>query len=311
MTTTIARPPARSPRRSWVQHPTDGLAAALLATARPRQWPKNVLVLAAPAAAGVLLRPGPAAAAAWAVVVFLLASVSTYFINDARDAGADRRHPDKRRRPVAAGRLSVPAAYRIGAAVAALAVVAALPLGPGLVAVIVLYLAMTLAYSLWLKDRPVVDLLVVASGFTLRAIAGGVATGVPLSNWFLLVAVFGSLFLVTAKRAAESRESPARGPGRVVLAEYPAAWLQQVLTVALTGTVLSYASWALQYVGQDVAAPVLALSVLPFLAVMLRYSLLVARGEGEAPEDTLFADRFLLTAGVVWLSVVVGALYLA
>ena len=95
-----------------------------------------------------------------------------------------------------------------------------------------------------------------------------------------------------------------------MLAGYPPAWLQQILTVSLAGTVLAYASWAVQYAGRDVALPMLALSVLPFLAALLRYSLLVARGDGEAPEQ-VFTDHFLLGAGIVWAALVGGALYLA
>jgi decaprenyl-phosphate phosphoribosyltransferase len=268
-------------------------------------------VLAAPAAAGVLLQPSTALAALWAAGVFVLASTSTYFVNDARDVAADRLHPVKSRRPVAAGRLGVRTAYWIGAGLAVVAPLAALPLGGALVGVVVLYLALTLSYSWWLKSHAVVELLAVASGFVLRAVAGGVATGVVLSNWFLLVALFGSLFLVTAKRAAEGQRGEAGSAVRAVVGGYPTAWLQQMLTVSLTGTVLAYASWALQYVGQDIALPVLALSVLPFLALMMRYSLLVARGDGEAPEDVVFADPFVLTAGVVWAVIVGSALYLA
>ncbi|TFV91084.1 decaprenyl-phosphate phosphoribosyltransferase [Blastococcus sp. CT_GayMR16] len=309
--TATERPPSTPPMAVRARHAGAGFGAAVLATARPRQWPKNILVFAAPAAAGVLLQPAAAAAAVWAAGVFVLASASTYFINDARDVEADRLHPVKRRRPVAAGRLGVRTSYGIGLGLAVLAAVVALPLGPAMVGVVVLYLALTMGYSLWLKDQPVVELLAVASGFVLRAVAGGTAAGVPLSNWFLLVALFGSLFLVTAKRSAEARNSLARGTTRPVLDGYPSAWLQQILTVSLTGTVLAYASWALQYVGRDVALPVLALSVVPFLAVMLRYSLLVARGDGEAPEDVVFSDRFLLVAGILWAALVGGALYLA
>lgn len=288
-----------------------GTASAVLASARPRQWLKNVLVLAAPAAAGVLVVPSVAVSAVWAAVVFTLASASTYLINDARDVAADRLHPVKCRRPVASGRLGVRSAYGIGLGLAVLAPVAALPLGPAMVGIVLAYLALTAAYSMRLKHQPVADLLAVACGFVLRAIAGGVATGVALSDWFLLVALFGSLFLVTAKRSAEAQRSLTDGGGRQVLAGYPPAWLQQILTVSLAGTVLAYASWAVQYAGRDVALPMLALSVLPFLAALLRYSLLVARGDGEAPEQVVFTDHFLLGAGIVWAALVGGALYLA
>jgi decaprenyl-phosphate phosphoribosyltransferase len=308
------RPPGQQARASTAPKRLSGdgaaaVASAILRTARPKQWLKNVLVFAAPAAGGVLFLPVVAASASWTAVVFTVASASTYFINDARDVEADRRHPIKVLRPVAAGRLSPRTAYAIGTALGLLAPALALPLGWATVGVVCLYLGITVAYSLWLKNQAVVDLLAVAAGFLLRAVAGGVATGVALSNWFLLVVLFGSLFLVTAKRSAEERRGGSSA--RVTLDQYPAAWLQQVLTMSMAGVVLTYATWALQYVGADVGSLPLALSVVPFLALMLRYSLLVARGEGEAPEELLTSDRFMVTAAVIWVALVGGALYLA
>lgn len=280
--------------------------AAVLRTARPRQWLKNLLVFAAPAAAGTLLAPAVGGRALWTLVVFVLASASTYFVNDARDVEADRQHPVKCRRPVAAGLLRPRTAMAIGVALALLAPVLALPLGWGLVAVVAGYLGLTFSYSFALKNQPVLDILAVAAGFVLRAVAGGVATGVPLSNWFLLVVLFGSLFLVTAKRAAEERRGdPAT---RATLGEYPPGWLPQIVTMSLTGVVLTYATWALQY-GTGDGSVLLAVSVVPFLAVLLRYSLLAARGDGEEPETVLTSDRFLLVAGAIWAVLVAGGLY--
>jgi decaprenyl-phosphate phosphoribosyltransferase len=281
------------------------LGTALLRTARPRQWIKNLLVFAAPAAAGVLLRPHVAMATGGAFLAFTLAAIATYFVNDAVDVAADRRHPVKRWRPVAAGLVSPHAAKLagFGAAVAALAVAGLL--GWAFTAVVGGYLTLTAAYSTRLKRMPVVDVLAVAAGFLLRAAGGAVAAGVPLSNWFLLVALFGSLYLVTAKRLAEQKLSTVRP----TVAEYPSAWLQQVMTMSLTGTVMAYALWAFQYIG-DAALPVLALSLGPFLAALMRYGLLVARGDGEAPEKVVTSDRFLLVAGLIWAGLVAGGLYL-
>lgn len=297
------------------RRPSDGSRraslSALVRTARPRQWSKNVLVLAAPAAGGVLDVPAVAAAAGWASLVFLVASASTYLINDAADAEADRNHPVKASRPVAAGLVSAETARRTGLALAALAVLLAALLNWPLAGVAALYLAVTWAYSKWLKHYAIVDLLAVAGCFVLRAVAGGAATGIVLSNWFLLVVLFGSLFLVTAKRSAEVRLSSAAGAARATLASYPRSWLDQVVTLSMAGVVITYATWALQYVGTDVASLPLALSVVPFLALVLRYSLLVAGGAGEAPEEILISDRFLLIAGVSWTALVGGALYLA
>ncbi|MGV8965807.1 MAG: decaprenyl-phosphate phosphoribosyltransferase [Cellulomonas sp.] len=308
-----AQPAAPARPASTLKPGTRPTLAALVQTARPRQWLKNVLVFAAPAAAGVLLVPATAAAATWAAVVLTVASAGIYFVNDAKDVDADRRHPAKAMRPVASGRIAPPTAYAIGFGLVALALVAAVPLGLAFVAVVATYLGLALSYSAWLKHQPVIDILTVAGGFVLRAMAGAVATGIAPSSWFLLVALFGSLFLVTAKRVAEQGHDTATTTtaARAVLDGYPPSWLQQVLTLSLTGTVLAYATWAVQYVGTDAAMPALALSVVPFLAVLLRYSLLVARGEGEAPERLLTSDRFLLVAGAAWAVLVGGALYLA
>lgn len=284
--------------------------SALVRTARPKQWVKNVLVLAAPAAAGSLFVPTSLGPLAGAVGAFVLASSGTYFINDARDASADRANPAKASRPVAAGEISERTAYTVGILLAVLALAVAVPFGWPLVAVLGAYLAVTTSYSRWLKNVPVVDILVVAAGFVLRAVAGAVVTGIAISSWFLLVALFGSLFIVTAKRSAEHEHYLVTGVARSTVQGYPSHWLQQVLTLALAGTVLSYATWALQYIGVDVFLPLLAASVVPFLAVMLRYSLLVSLGAGETPEH-MMGDRFLLIAGALWAVAVGGAIYLA
>ena len=308
---TTPRPPIPSASTGSLKPAVQSTLSALVQTARPRQWLKNVLFFAAPGAAGLLLVPATAAAAMWAAVVLTVASAGIYFVNDAKDVASDRLHPAKSLRPVASGRISPVTAYSIGMGLGALALIAAVPLGVAFAAVVATYLALTLSYSAWLKRQPVVDILAVAAGFVLRAIAGAVATGITLSSWFLLVALFGSLFLVTAKRVAEQAHPVGATTTRAVLDRYPPSWLQQVLTLSLTGTVLAYATWAVQYDGADVAMPALALSVVPFLAVLLRYSLLVACGEGEAPEMLLTSDRFLLVAGAVWAVLVGGALYLA
>jgi decaprenyl-phosphate phosphoribosyltransferase len=215
----------------------------------------------------------------------------------------------KSRRPVAAGVISPATARWVGYGSSAVAVTVALTVNWQFAACVAGYLALTAAYSAGLKHVPVLDVLIVAAGFLLRAVGGGAATGSGASNWFLLLILFGSLYLVIGKRAGElARTAPHHG--RRVLAGYSAPWLQQVLTMALTGTVLTYAIWALQYRGSDTVLPLLALSLVPFLAALMRYSLLVAKGGGEAPEAVFTSDRFLLASGVLWAATAGGALYL-
>jgi len=280
-------------------------------TARPRQWVKNLLVLAAPAAAGVLFRPRTALEALLAIMSFTLAAVATYFLNDALDAPADRQHPIKSQRPVAAGLITVRTAMVVGAACAVASLTLAASLNWTFTAVVTGYLALTALYSLRIKHIPVLDILTVAAGFLLRAAAGGAATGVGLSDWFLLVALFGSLFLVTAKRAAEQARNQTGTPHtRTTLDAYPATWLTQVMTLTLTGTVLSYALWAFQYAGADTTQPLITLSLVPFLALLLRYSLLVAQGHGEEPERLLTTDHFLIITAAAWALLVGVGIYL-
>jgi decaprenyl-phosphate phosphoribosyltransferase len=283
----------------------------LVRTARPRQWVKNVLVLAAPFAGRSLTDPHIAGRAFLALIAFTAAAAATYCLNDVRDAATDRADAVRSSRPVASGRVSATAATVTGVACAGISSALAALLGWQTLVVLVTYLALTTLYSTRLKHIAVVDVLAVAGGFLLRAVAGGVATGTRLSDWFLLVALFGSLFLVAAKRSAEQvRCSSGAVAMRPVLDIYPASWLQQMTTMALTGAVVSYAMWAFQYRGADIAPHLLAASLVPFLAGMMRYALLVTRGAGETPERLLMADRFLLFAGALWVCLLGVALYL-
>jgi decaprenyl-phosphate phosphoribosyltransferase len=312
----MSAPPAERPTLPVprLPHPLaadPGLPSALLRTARPRQWIKNLLIFAAPTAAGALLTPGTAAAAGLAFLAFTAAAIATYFVNDAADVDADRRHPAKGLRPVAAGVLSRRAAVLIGAGTAAAAIALAAAVCWPLTACVVAYLVLTGAYTAGLKHVPVLDVLVVAGGFVLRTAAGAAATGVSVSSWFMLVTLFGALYLVIAKRLGEQTRQPIGVAPRRVLAGYSPSWLQQILTMALTGTVLAYAAWAFQYLGHDVALPLLAVSVVPFLAALMRYHLLVTRGDGENPENLLTSDRFLLAAGALWVACASSAIYLA
>ena len=188
-------PPPRTPgfrgSRPW------GVVRAL----RPRQWVKNGLVLAAPLAAGELFNPDVMGPTAVAFLLFCLSASGVYLVNDSIDVEEDRRHPKKRYRPIAAGLVPRPLAIGLALVLFAVALTtAALVTRPALAGVLGAYVVIQLAYCLFLKNQPVIDLAVVASGFLLRGIAGGVAAGLLLSQWFLLVAAFGSLFMVAGKR---------------------------------------------------------------------------------------------------------------
>jgi decaprenyl-phosphate phosphoribosyltransferase len=276
-------------------------ARALLRAARPRQWTKNVLLLAAPGAAGVLLEPRSALAVLLAFVAFCLVASGTYLLNDARDVESDRRHPTKRNRPIAAGEISVRLAVVSGAILllGGLAVATAVRLE--LLAVIALYLVLTTAYTLKLRHVAVVDIATVASFFIIRAVAGGVAVDVPFSRWFLIVASFGSLFMVAGKRAGEYAElGEERASTRSTLGVYSLTYLREVRVIAAAVTLLAYCLWAFEQAGRGDVGLLFELSILPFVIFILRWALLLEADRERAPEDLVLGDRGLQAAALAW-----------
>ena len=290
------------------------LAHELVREARPKQWIKNLLVFAAPGAAGVLDN-GPAL---WRTIVtfvaLCLAASGTYFLNDVADVDADRQHPAKRNRPVAAGTVPVPLATVMGVGLLVGSLVVGASTGRWQVVVVVaIYIALTLAYSAWLKHIAVVDIVTVATGFVLRAIAGAVAVDVPMSNWFLICISFGSLFIVTGKRYAELVEfGPDAGALRPSLDGYSVPYLRFVLGVAASVTLLSYCLWAFEKARvADTSWPMYQLSIVPMATALLRYGLVLERGHGGAPEEVFISDRALQALAVIWLVTFALGIYLA
>jgi decaprenyl-phosphate phosphoribosyltransferase len=276
---------------------------ALLRAVRPRQSAKNLLVVAAPLSAARLLEPEVLAATALAFVAFSFAASGVYLFNDLRDVEADRAHPTKRFRPIAAGELAPgTAAVAAGVLFAVAGTVAALT-DVGLLLVIGLYVAISFAYSLALKAQPVIDLAIIAAGFVLRALAGGVASDLEFSPWFLLVAAFGSLFMAAGKRFSELKLVGAGdGSTRASLLRYTPGYLRFVWALSATVAVMTYCLWAIE--GADTwARPVFAqASIAPFVLGVLRYAMDVERGEAGAPEEIVLADRVLQGLGLLWVS---------
>jgi decaprenyl-phosphate phosphoribosyltransferase len=286
---------------------------ALIRTARPKQWVKNLLVFAAPGAAGVLDDWPELGYTLLAFVAFCLAASGIYCWNDALDVEADRRHPTKRYRPVASGEVSVGTAQVTGTVlgVAALAVAA----GTGrwqTVLVVAVYVAVTLAYSLWLKHIAVLDIATVAAGFLLRAAGGAVAVDVEMSQWFVLCTVFGSLFIVVGKRYAELREMGEDGPAvRATLADYTTGYLRIVLTLSCGAALVSYCLWAFET--KEISGshlPFYELSIVPTIIALLRYLLVLEQGHGAAPEEVFASDRILQVTGLAWVVVFGLGVYL-
>ena len=280
------------------------LDRGFLREARPKQWVKNVLVFAAPGAAGVLTEPVQVGRTLIAFAAFCLAASGTYFLNDAMDAEADRQHPKKRYRPVAAGLISTAQAKVIAVVLIVLGLAISAPLNGGrLVVVVAAYVVVTVSYTLWLKHEPVLDLGCVAAGFGLRAIAGAYATDVPLSNFFLIVVGAGSLFIVAGKRHAELNELGEASSGhRQTLGEYSDSFLNYVRAVTSGVAITGYALWAFERAAEVGNTFWFRLSIVPFVLAILRYALTVEQGGGGAPEEVVLRDRMLQLLGIVWLA---------
>ncbi|MEX2255311.1 MAG: decaprenyl-phosphate phosphoribosyltransferase [Acidimicrobiia bacterium] len=290
--------------RAAAAAPQPSLAVSLLRTARPKQWVKNVLVFAAPGAAGVLTEPGPLIRTLVAFVALCLAASGTYFLNDALDAEADRQHPTKRNRPIAAGHLSVGTAKMIAAGLILAGIAISLPVSRGELAITVAgYAVLTVSYSIWLKHEPVIDLACVAAGFVIRAIAGGVAADVFISDWFLIVAGAGSLFMVTGKRMAELTElGDDSGAHRATLEEYSTRFLGFVLAVSAGVMLTAYCLWAFESAASTGDETWFRLSIIPFVLAILRYAHVVDQGRGGAPEEVVLADRMIQVLGLLWVA---------
>ncbi|MFD2090328.1 decaprenyl-phosphate phosphoribosyltransferase [Blastococcus deserti] len=277
------------------------LAWGLVRALRPSQWVKNLLVFAAPLAAGALTDPDVVVPAAVAFVLFCVASSGVYLVNDSIDVEDDRRHPRKRFRPIASG--VVPRWLAVALAVLLFAVAlsaAAVFTRPELAWVLGSYVVLQLAYCVALKNQLVLDLAVVASGFLLRGVAGGVAAGLLLSQWFLLVAAFGSLFMVAGKRYSELVLVGQAAETRRTLQEYSASYLRFVWSLSAGVACTAYSLWAFEMGGVREGVPWSTLSIAPFVLAILRYAVDVDKGSAGAPEELVLRDPVLLSLGVVW-----------
>jgi len=295
------------------------VARGVVRVARPRQWLKNVLVFVAPGAAGVLLHAHVLTQTLGAFAIFCLGASGTYFLNDAVDAQADRNHPTKRHRPIAAGIVPVPLAIAIAVPSMGGAVALAWALaGWRLALVMGMYCLVNVAYSLELKNEPILDLAAVSSGFVLRAIAGGLAAGVALSNWFIIVASFGSLLIVTGKRSGEQHllhgAVADQAQVRRTLNLYTPSFLQTVRTSAAAVTITAYCLWAFERAGQvhPGADPIwFQLTIIPFVVGLLHVVRLLDSGVGAAPEELAIHDHRLQIYGLVWVALFAVGIYVS
>jgi decaprenyl-phosphate phosphoribosyltransferase len=290
--------------------PPGNLIVGVVKAIRPRQWLKNVLVLAAPLGAagrGHRYDYGQLAIqVSVAFVVFSLAASAVYLVNDVRDVEADREHPTKRFRPIAAGVVPEWLAYTLAVVLAVASIGLAWWLTPNLAVVMVVYIGMQLGYCFGLKHQAVMDICIVSSAYLLRAIAGGAATDTRLSQWFLLMAAFGSLFMVAGKRYAELQLAERTGAAiRKALESYTSTYLRFVWTLSATAVVMCYGLWAFER--DHGSAGWFSVSMVPFTIAILRYAVDVDGGLAGEPEEIALRDRVFQLLVVVWIGTVGAA----
>ena len=288
-------------------------ARAFGAALRPRQWVKNLLVFAAPGAAGILGEREVFVRATLAFVALCLLSSAAYLVNDVLDGPRDRLHPVKRLRPIASGaldrRIALGGAIVLSAGGLALGAVISAPF----VLVELAYVSITLAYSLFLKRIAVIDLASVAAGYVLRAIAGGIATGVAPSAWFLILAASGAWLVVAGKRLADLPLSAGEDPearSSPTSAGYPSEYLRGVWIVACAVSIAAYCLWAFAVPHRVDGVAWSQVSIVPFALALLRYAYVIELGWGGAPEVVFSRDRVLQVLVLLWLVVYVTGVYL-
>ena len=286
--------------------PARWLRAAVMTT-RPRQWPKNLLVFAAPLAGASLgHRFGYALLAMFA---FGCASAAVYFVNDVADVERDRRHPVKRNRPIASGALPEQHAVVLAVLAALFAVGAGVAIRePLLVATASAYLCLSFLYSLKLKHVPFVEMLIVASGFVLRLLGGAAATHVKPSVWFLLVCSLGALGVAVAKRYTELTSLGADAvKHRPAMRWYRPGMLRIAQVVIGAGVLATYLMWALNE--GSAARPWHLVSALPLTAALVRFGVLAARRTVRPVEDLITRDAVMLCCEAAWLVLFCVGLY--
>lgn len=276
---------------------------------RPRQQTKNLAVFAALIFAGRLTHVADLLTAVLAFIALGLVSSGLYAINDAMDAERDRAHPIKRYRPVASGAITRAQAFALGGVLLAAGLGLSAALGWPFLIAVAAYLGMHLLYGVWLKHVAIVDMLVIAFGFVLRAVAGALVISVPVSPWLILCVGLLGLFLATAKRRHEllllGDDSTSHRP---VLAEYSAELLDSFMVTLSAATVTSYAL----YTFFEQRAPGYSMMLtIPFVIYgVLRYqSIVLTEGEGGRPEEVLLTDKPILATVVLWALAAVVALY--
>jgi 4-hydroxybenzoate polyprenyltransferase len=280
---------------------------------RPKQWTKNALLFAALVFARKLFDLDALALAGLAFTSFCLASASVYVVNDVLDAERDRMHPEKRHRPLASGAVSPAVAAILAAVLTTLSLGLALWIGPTFALAVGVYIAMTHFYTIAGKNVVILDVMLIAAGFVIRAVAGALAIDVPISDWFVVCTLFLALFLALSKRKAEMLALKAGASrARPVLERYTRPSLDAFTATSMAAALISYALYVLDIHKETLEPfPLIWLTVPCVLFGLFRYHLLVEQGGcGEKPEEVILTDRPIQVCVLVFVALAIGALYL-
>jgi 4-hydroxybenzoate polyprenyltransferase len=286
---------------------------AVVETLRPQQWVKNGFIFAALIFSQSLTRWDRCRQVLLAALVFCVVSSATYVLNDILDAPEDRHHPIKKLRPIASGRISATTAGIVGAILGGMGLIAAWRLNSSFFGIVVAYLAINVLYSTFLKRIALVDVFVVAAGFLLRVIAGGLVIRVPISSWLIVCTTLLALFIALSKRRHElvllGRRASAH---RAILADYSPYFLDQLISIVTASTVVSYALYTLSPDVQSKFPGKRLEMTIPFVLFgIFRYLYLIHHGEqGGNPTRSLFTDLVLLSVVLFWAASVIFIIYL-
>ncbi len=285
---------------------------AIIRAMRPRQWPKNVFIFAALVFDEQLTQKEPLLRTIAGFVLLCLISSAVYLLNDIADVESDRQHPTKRNRPIAAGQLSIPLALVLAIAMAALALAAGFALEPSFGWIITLYFVINLLYSLWLKHKPIIDVMIIAAGFVLRVAAGVVLIEVArFSPWLYVCTTLLALIIGFGKRRAEIiLLADGANAHRKVLDGYTIGFLDQLIVVVSATTIMAYSLYT--FSALDLPSNHLMMLTIPFVIYgVFRYLYLIhVEDAGGAPEELILSDRPLLATLIFWGLLAVAILYI-
>lgn len=301
------------------------LPIAIAKTLRPIHWVKNLSIFAALLFTGDLFDKILFQRTIWAFIAFSLAASATYVFNDILDANHDRLHPIKKNRPIASGELPIPVAFVTYALLLLASLYISLQISPLFSLIVLVYLIIQVAYSLFLKDIIIIDILVIAAGFILRVYAGALIIDAHLSVWFLLCVISLSLFLASGKRRAELGVlASSAGVTRKTLTIYSESLLSSYVTMFANAAWISWALFTF-FESPQARTPVWlflaeiskTVTISKFLMVtipvaifgIMRYMSLIFAGRSEAPEKLLLKDLQLMFSVLLWIVLVVVVLY--